>query len=85
MIMSMVRCFSPETAGKLSGLGREVIELNLKAQQETKFWQPPSFMSSGAKLEALFSKETAEKIRAAKKTWDGNGVFWSPYEMSERL
>jgi hypothetical protein len=60
------------------------VELNLKVQQETKIWQPPSFMSSGAKLEELFSKETAEKIRAAKKTWDENGVFWSPFEMSER-
>ncbi|KAH7349809.1 hypothetical protein B0T11DRAFT_301994 [Plectosphaerella cucumerina] len=85
MIMSMVWCFSPETATKLAGHGKEVVELNLKAQQETKIWQPPSFMSSGAKLEELFSKETAENIRAAKKTWDGDGVFWSPYEMSERL
>ncbi|KAH6693795.1 hypothetical protein F5X68DRAFT_273288 [Plectosphaerella plurivora] len=83
MVMSMVWCFSPETASALSGFSKEIVEINLKVQQGVKASQPPSFMSSGTKLEDLFLKERAEKVRAGKKMWDGNGVFWSPFEMSD--
>lgn len=78
-------CFSPETNQAMSGFGEQIIRMNVPAEEDGRVWRLPNTMASGASIGDLLSEERAHGLGEAKKTWDPEGLFWSPYVSSAPL
>ncbi|PNY29110.1 6-hydroxy-D-nicotine oxidase [Tolypocladium capitatum] len=75
--MALTWCYSPDSRDKLAALMDEV--LSVWRRGETCAARTfPNTMKLGADLAELYDDERIHELQRVRKTWDAEGVFWSP-------
>lgn len=81
--MIVAICEKEETMTAMTDLLDDIMVEFRKGDPEATPRSFPNNLRFGMNLEEMFSRERLEKLGEIKKTWDANGIFWSPYQNTQ--